>query len=126
MIRRICCLVALAVILPSAMVACTTTSGCEEALDQTRKLTQEICDKDTAYGATPFCSICVKAGYLSTSGPTDCRCTLLAYNQGVCAIPSDDEAKSSIRDAIKWANESCTTFTFAPPDGEGGQGGTPP
>jgi hypothetical protein len=103
-----------------ATFGCSNTNGCEEALEQTTKLTHEICDNDAAYGATPFCSICVKAGYLSTTGPTDCRCTLLAYDQGVCSNPSDDEAKSAIRDAIKWANQTCKTFTFGAPDSVGG------
>jgi hypothetical protein len=114
---------ALAVAVSFAIGSGCTDTGCEDALEQTTKLTHEICDEEAAYGGTPFCSICVKAGRLSTTGPTDCRCTLLAYDQGVCSTPPDDDAKSSIRAAIKWANESCKTFTLAEPGGEGGQGG---
>jgi hypothetical protein len=105
------CLVILGAIGLSAAAACSTTNGCEEALDQTRELTQEICAEST-YGKTPFCSICVSRGYLSTTGPTDCRCTLLAYDRSVCSIPSDEEAKSAIRNAIKWADDSCETFSI--------------
>ncbi len=118
---RIARCIAVAVLLSAVSTACDGTNGCEDALHQTTKLTKEICSED-AYGATPFCSICAKADYLSTTGPTDCRCTLLAYDQGVCSTPSDDEAKSSIREAIRWANQSCKTFTFED-KGEGGSGG---
>ena len=120
--RRTWCMLVLASLLPCLIVACSN-NGCEDALDQTSKLTHEICAGDTAYGATPFCQICVRAGYLSTTGPTDCRCSLLAYDQGVCSTPSDEEAKSAIREAIKWANESCRTFTLTSTDGGAGQGG---
>jgi hypothetical protein len=122
MARRIHRALALAALLAAFAVSCNPGNGCEEALDQTEQATQDVCD-DGAYAATAFCTTCVAAGYYSTTGPTDCRCTLLAYDQGTCAIPSDDEAKASVREAIKWANESCTTFTIGD-SGEGGAGGS--
>ncbi len=96
-------------------------NGCEDALDQTSDVSANICT-EPAYGKTPFCSICVKNGYLSTTGATDCECTLLSYDQPVCTYPSKKDATSAIRAAIDWANESCKTFTFGSA-GQGGQAG---
>src|SRR4051794_16519230 len=84
------------------LAGCDRSNGCEEALRKTTDLTNQIC-AEGAYKGTPFCKTCVAAGYLSTTGPTDCRCTLLVFDQAVCAFPEEDEAKSEIRGAIVWA-----------------------
>lgn len=120
--------IALVLVLGSTpFLACDQTNGCEEALAQAKKLTKAIC-KELPYSTTPFCTRCVDAGYYSTTGPTDCECTLLAFDQAVCTYPPDEEAKSEIRGAIKWANESCASFTTerrdgGAPDPIGGAGG---
>jgi len=121
--RSFLAIAGVALALALALGACATSNGCEDALKQTADVTHDICKNDAAFAATPFCSICVKANHLSTTGPTDCRCTLLAYDQDVCSIPSREDAKASVRGAIKWANDSCKTFTFDRPDGNGGAGG---
>lgn len=117
------------VLATALVVACDQTNGCEEALEQTKRLSKDVC-KETPYATTPFCAACVAAGYYSTTGPTDCECAVLAFDQSVCTYPADEEAKSEIRGAIKWANESCASFTTerrdgGTPDAAGGAEGAP-
>lgn len=112
----------LAALAPMVLVltgsSCDHSNGCEEALSQTKTQTIAVC-AEVPYASTPFCKVCVDAGYLSTTGPMDCRCKLLAYDQASCTNPSDDDAKAAIRGAIVWANDSCSTFSI-----ERGDGGT--
>jgi hypothetical protein len=117
------CLLFVAMVVSTLATGCSTSNGCEAALQQTIKLTTQICDQP-AYHSTPFCSTCVAAGRFSTTGPADCRCTFLAFDQGMCTYPSDDDATAQIQGAIDWANEACLVFSIGSTDGSIDAAGT--
>jgi len=94
-----------------ALASCGDDNGCEKALQQVVTDTTTVC-AESGYEGTPFCMTCATAGYYSTTGPTDCQCRLLAYDQPFCTYAGGDESVSAIRGAIAWANQNCASFSL--------------
>lgn len=92
-------------------LSCSNNNGCEDALNNIKSNTQTVCSED-GYKDTAFCRVCVPAGLYSTSGPTDCVCKLLAFDQPYCTYPGDQEGLAGVRGAIEWANANCASLSL--------------
>lgn len=95
--------------------ACSDENGCGQAANDIIAATKAIC-AEPAFDSSAFCTVCVAAGYYSTTGPADCRCRLLRFDQPYCTSPGDDETRSMVRGAIAWAAESCPKVTISAAD----------
>lgn len=86
-------------------------SGCEDARNQMIASMTTICG-ESAYSTSQFCQICFKNGYYATTGPADCRCSRLTFEQDACLYATGNDALSGVRDAIDWADSVCNTFSL--------------
>lgn len=113
---------ALAIAVAVAAPGCSEDTGCEEARTTITNAIKNVC-AEVPYSSTPFCTTCVQVGYYDTTGPTDCQCKTLTFEQASCtSLPSKDTT-ADVRNAIDWANQSCAAFH--PPSSDGGADANP-
>lgn len=118
--RRLVLLGVLTAALTALATSCGGSNGCEDARGEVVDQMHAIC-KEPAYAASAFCSTCVAKHYYSTTGASDCRCKVLTFDQDFCSYLKGSDARSRVRSAIDYANESCAAFAFEAQDGAGAE-----
>ena len=107
------------------MWSCDTQTGCEDARTAIVAEMKSVCGGDGYQGgASAFCSTCVAKGYYATTGPSQCECKRLTFDQDFCSYSQNSEAEPAVRDAIDFADNSCPTFTL--PGEDAGVSNMPP
>jgi hypothetical protein len=96
--------------------ACSEDTGCEEARSTVTNTIKSVCDQ-VPYSSSPFCMTCVQAGYYDTTGPTNCECKTLTFEQGSCTSLPGKDTTADVRNAIDWANQTCSSFHLPSSDG---------
>ena len=91
-------------------------SACEQARTEVIKQIKNVCDEPGYKGVSKFCTKCVANALYSTTGPSDCKCRPLTFDEAFCAFSKDEEAKPGVRAAIDDADKSCTAFVLPTDD----------
>jgi hypothetical protein len=98
-----------------AAAGCAQDDGCESAYNAITQAMVSVC-AGAPYNTSSFCITCVGAGYYSNTGPTECACKTLAFDETSCTVPSDNDVMAQVRSAIDYAMDSCAAYRLPSAD----------